>query len=105
MWGKGNWTLSYFLEALPRFSLSLQLAAGMMPLRRQGSRRRGPRRGLPQGGKCMEAIIPLTQGLFNLGADLLKRRRYSEGVRILRRLLETPDLSPTIAARLIWAKS
>jgi Flp pilus assembly protein TadD len=46
----------------------------------------------------MEAIIPLTQGLFNLGADLLKRRRYSEGVRILRRLLETPDLSPTLAA-------
>jgi len=46
----------------------------------------------------MDAIIPLTQGLFNLGADLLKRRRYSEGVRILRRLLETPDLSPTLAA-------
>jgi tetratricopeptide (TPR) repeat protein len=46
----------------------------------------------------MDAIIPLTQGLFNLGADLLKRRRYSEGVRILRRLLETPDLAPTLAA-------
>jgi len=46
----------------------------------------------------MDAIIPLTQGLFNLGADLLKRRRYSEGVRILRRLLDTPDLSPTLAA-------
>jgi len=46
----------------------------------------------------MDAIIPLTQGLFNLGADLLKRRRYSEGVRILRRLLDTPELSPTLAA-------
>jgi len=46
----------------------------------------------------MEAIIPLTQGLYNLGADLLKRHRFSEGVRILRRLLDTPDLSPTLAA-------
>src|SRR3954451_16929457 len=69
----------------------------MMPLRRQGSRRRGPQRGLPDGRYCMDAIIPLTQGLFNLGADLLKRRRFPEGVRILRRLLETPDLSPTLA--------
>jgi tetratricopeptide (TPR) repeat protein len=47
----------------------------------------------------MEAIIPLARGLLELGTDLLKRRQYSEGVRILRRLISLPGTTPADLAQ------
>src|SRR5258708_23888307 len=73
----------------------MQLTPGNMPSHRQEAGRRVAR---TYTEVRMSAIIPMAQGLFDLANDLIRRHQPIESARVLRRLIASPDISPSLAA-------